>query len=46
MNLYILEILTNSVVPDETPLNVAFHQALIRLIWYISTEKQIFECYL
>ena len=43
MNLYILEILTNSVDPDETPLNVDFHQALTRLIWYISTEKQLFR---
>ena len=43
MNLSILEILTNSVDPDETPLNVASHQTLTCLIWYISTEKQLFR---
>ena len=40
MNLSILEIFTNSVDPDEMPLNVAPHQALTCLIWYISTEIQ------
>ena len=42
MNLYILEIFTNSIDPDEIPLNVASHQALTSLIWSISTEKNIF----
>ena len=43
MNLSILEMFTNSVDPDEMPLNVAAHQGLTRLIWYISTEKQIYR---
>ena len=43
MYLSILEIFTNSVDPDEMPLNVAAHQALICLIWYISTEKQLYR---
>ena len=33
INLYIFEISTNSVDPDEMPLNVAPHQALACLIW-------------
>ena len=45
MNLYILEISTNSVDSDEIPLNVADHQALTCLIWYISTEKQLLTEY-
>ena len=40
MNLSILERFTNSVDPDEMPLNIASHQALACLIWYISTEIQ------
>ena len=32
MDLYILEIFTNSVDPDEMTLNVAFHQILTCLI--------------
>ena len=43
MTLSTLEIFTNSVDPDEMPLNVASHQALTCLIWYISTEKQLFR---
>ena len=43
MNLYILEIFTNITDPDEIPLNVASHQTLTCLIWYISTEKQLFR---
>ena len=46
MNLSILEIFTNSVDPDEVPLNVASNQALTCLIWYISAEYSISECYL
>ena len=42
MNLYILEIFTNIIDPDEIPLNVASHHILTRFIWYISTEKQLF----
>ena len=42
MNLSILGIFTNSVDPDEMPLNVAAHQALTCLIWYISTDKKHF----
>ena len=42
MNFSILEIFTNKVDPGETPLNVASHQALTCLIWYISKEKQFF----
>ena len=34
---------TSSVDPDEMPLNVAAHQALIRLICHISTERQLFR---
>ena len=40
MNLSILEIFIDSVDPDEMPLNIASHQALTCLIWYISTEIQ------
>ena len=39
MNLSLREIFTNSADPDKTPLNVASHQTLDCLIWYISTEK-------
>ena len=43
MNLYILEIFTNIIDPDEMTLNVASHQALTCLIRCISTEKQLFR---
>ena len=36
-----MEIFTNSVDPDEMPLNLAAHQALTCLICHISTENQL-----